>query len=79
MTASHSAILSLHRPTSGGLQRAISWLAAAMMILAAVAAFATPPPAGTAITNQASATYTDSSGLSHSVTSNVVQTTVQQV
>src|SRR6185437_7060337 len=40
---------------------------------------AAPPPAGTAIGNQASATYTDTSGISRSVTSNVVQTIVQQV
>jgi len=42
-------------------------------------AHATPPPAGTAIGNQASVTYTDSSGTSHTVTSNTVQTVVQQV
>ncbi len=36
-------------------------------------------PAGTAIGNQAAATYTDSSGVTHSVTSNIVTTIVQQV
>lgn len=42
-------------------------------------AHAAPPPAGTSIGNQASATYTDASGISRSVTSNVVKTIVQQV
>jgi len=42
-------------------------------------AYATPPAAGTAIGNQASVTYTDGSGNSRSVTSNLVQTIVQQV
>ena len=36
-------------------------------------------PAGTSIGNQASATYTDGSGISRTVTSNTVQTVVQQV
>jgi uncharacterized repeat protein (TIGR01451 family) len=40
---------------------------------------ATPPAAGTSIGNQASVTYTDSSGTSRTVTSNSVQTVVQQV
>jgi uncharacterized repeat protein (TIGR01451 family) len=40
---------------------------------------ATPPPVGTSIGNQASATYTDSTGTSRSVTSNTVQTVVAQV
>jgi len=39
----------------------------------------TAPPAGTQIGNQASATYTDSSGVQRQVTSNAVLTTVQQV
>ena len=60
--------------------RTISWIAAALVVLAAVnGALAVPPPAGTSIANQASATYTDSSGASHTVTSNIVQTIVQQV
>ncbi|HUX74102.1 MAG TPA: hypothetical protein VMV25_09465 [Steroidobacteraceae bacterium] len=42
-------------------------------------AHAAPPPAGTSIGNQASATYTDASGIGRLVTSNVVQTIVQQV
>ncbi len=48
-------------------------------LLAVNLAHAAPPPAGTMIGNQASATYTDASGISRSVTSNVVQTIVQQV
>ncbi len=51
----------------------------AFALLAVSLAHAAPPPAGTAIGNQASATYTDASGISRSVTSNVVQTIVQQV
>jgi uncharacterized repeat protein (TIGR01451 family) len=56
-------------------------LAAALMLwLGALnGAHATPPPAGTSIGNQASVTYTDSSGTSRTVTSNTVQTVVQQV
>jgi uncharacterized repeat protein (TIGR01451 family) len=52
------------------------------MLLALVSmtpAHAATPPAGTAIGNQASATYTDGTGISRSVTSNTVQTIVQQV
>ncbi|HVC16307.1 MAG TPA: hypothetical protein VNE18_03310, partial [Rhodanobacter sp.] len=51
----------------------------AFALLTTHLAHAAPPPAGTAIGNQASATYTDASGISRSVTSNVVQTIVQQV
>jgi uncharacterized repeat protein (TIGR01451 family) len=50
-----------------------------LLSLAGSGASATPPPAGTSIGNQASATYTDSSGVSRTVTSNSVQTVVQQV
>jgi len=50
-----------------------------LALLFAATAFATAPPAGTTIANQASATYIDASGVSHTVTSNIVQTTVQQV
>src|ERR1700730_715107 len=68
------------RPGSGWLRRAAACGAAGVPGLVAFsAAQATPPPAGTSIGNQASATYTDASGVSHTVTSNVVQTTVQQV
>src|SRR5262245_17535031 len=38
-----------------------------------------PPPAGTSIGNQASATYTDSSNTPRTATSNVAITIVQQV
>jgi uncharacterized repeat protein (TIGR01451 family) len=62
------------------LGRWIAGLAAAWLLaLAAGGASATPPPAGTSIGNQASATYTDASGISRTVTSNTVQTVVQQV
>lgn len=52
---------------------------ALLLALAGMAAHAAPPPAGTSISNQASATYSDASGVPRTVTSNVVQTTVQQV
>ncbi len=47
--------------------------------LAAVAAHAAAPPAGSKIGNQASATYTNAAGDTISVTSNKVETVVQQV
>jgi trimeric autotransporter adhesin len=47
-------------------------------VLVAVAAYAAPP-AGTTIGNQASATYTDASSVTRTVTSNVVTAVVQQV
>lgn len=53
-------------------------LVAAASLLAAANASAAPTAAGTLITNQATATYTDSTG-TKTVTSNVVTTTVQQV
>jgi uncharacterized repeat protein (TIGR01451 family) len=53
--------------------------AAMAATFAAGVAQAVPPPAGTIIQNQASATYTDASGVAQTVTSNVVSTTVQQV
>ena len=49
------------------------------LAFAGLAAHAAPPPAGTSISNQASASYSDASGVTRTVTSNVVQTTVQQV
>lgn len=49
------------------------------LAMAGMAAHAAPPPAGTSISNQASATYSDASGITRTVTSNVVQTTVQQI
>ena len=66
---------------TAGLRRLLLLgLVSVLLALACItAAHATPPPAGTAIGNQASASYTDASGLSRTVTSNVVQTIVQQV
>ncbi|UUZ77676.1 hypothetical protein LP414_11720 [Polaromonas sp. P1(28)-13] len=53
--------------------------AALVLALAGFSAHAAPPPAGTTISNQASASYSDASGQPRTVTSNVVLTTVQQV
>jgi uncharacterized repeat protein (TIGR01451 family) len=47
--------------------------------MAAAVSYAAPPPAGSKIGNQASATYVNASGDTVSVTSNRVETTVQQV
>ena len=60
------------------------WRAAAALALAAVGTLgalqvAAAPAAGTAIGNQASATYTDASSTPRTVTSNVVTAIVQQV
>src|SRR5215467_3601493 len=52
---------------------------AAFIALAPVTASAQQTAAGTSIGNQASATYTDSSSVSRTATSNVVTTVVQQV
>ena len=57
----------------------VGFVVALTLALAGFAAHAAPPPAGTNISNQASATYTDGSNVSRTVTSNVVQTTVAQV
>lgn len=56
---------------------AVLWLAA-LLLWPAAPAFAAPP-AGTNISNQASATYTDGNSVSRSTTSNAVITTVAQV
>src|SRR5258705_8930381 len=52
-----------------------------LLLLAGSAIFvkSAPPPAGTSIGNQASATYTDASNTPRSTTSNVAITIVQQV
>ncbi|HAL39635.1 MAG TPA: hypothetical protein DCP03_16630 [Polaromonas sp.] len=50
-----------------------------LLALASMAAHAAAPAAGTSISNQASATYADGSGLARTVSSNVVSTTVTQV
>lgn len=54
-------------------------LLAALTLLGALAAIAAPPPAGSLIGNQATATYTDAGGTTRTVTSNVVYVQVQQV
>jgi trimeric autotransporter adhesin len=56
----------------------VGLVAALLLVLISFAAHAAPP-AGTSISNQASATYTDGSNVVRTVTSNVVQTTVLQV
>ena len=61
----------------------IQWMLAVavslLLVFSGRLAFAAPPAAGTSIGNQASATYTDGSGVNRTVTSNTVQTVVQQV
>lgn len=52
---------------------------AAVFLMGSTAAFAAPAPANTVIGNQASASYLDANGNSQVATSNIVQTTVQQV
>ena len=49
------------------------------LILISSSAFALAPAAGTVIKNQASATYTDSTGITQTTTSNLVETVIQQV
>src|SRR5690349_14063331 len=62
------------------LTRGIAGLFIAILLSwVGVPAHAAPPPAGTSISNQASATYSDGSGVARTVTSNLVQTTVTQV
>ncbi len=58
---------------------ATALLALIALLLAFAPAVFAAAPAGTSIGNQASATYTDGSGVSRTVTSNTVQTVVQQV
>jgi uncharacterized repeat protein (TIGR01451 family) len=55
------------------------FLACLALLWLAAPAHAAAPPAGTSISNQASATYSDGSGVARTVTSNLVQTTVTQV
>lgn len=52
-------------------------LASAVLMFSS-AAHAAPPAAGTVISNQATAAYTDSSGILQNVTSNTVETTVTE-
>ena len=60
-----------------------TWAGAAILTLGFLfgssGVMAAAPPANTIIGNQASATYLDPNGNSHSANSNLVQTTVQQV
>jgi uncharacterized repeat protein (TIGR01451 family) len=60
------------------LWRGLAALAASFLI-GSVGALAAPAPANTVIGNQASASYQDASGNAQVATSNLVQTTVQQV
>ena len=66
-----------------GLRPRATWAGAAVLSLGFLfgssSASAAAPPANTVIGNQASATYSDSSGTTQLATSNLVQTTVQQV
>ncbi len=61
----------------------VQWLALVLIALLAlwmaVPTMAATPPAGSVIGNQATATYTDASGQTKTATSNLVETTVQQV
>ncbi|MDH6169250.1 putative repeat protein (TIGR01451 family) [Variovorax boronicumulans] len=66
-----------------GFKPTVSWAGAAALTLGFLfgssAALAAAPPANTVIGNQASATYSDAAGTTQLATSNLVQTTVQQV
>jgi uncharacterized repeat protein (TIGR01451 family) len=75
---------SFRPPRAAPWPTVIHWIATlflfmAMLLLAQQPAHAAAPPAGVAISNQASATYSDGSGVGRTVTSNLVQTTVTQV
>lgn len=54
-------------------------LASLFWLLGSTSAMAAAPPANAVIGNQATATYTDGTGTSRNVTSNLVQTTVAQI
>lgn len=78
--SSAQSLLPRLNPRAGSLARALAGSFAFLLLaLGAGSASAAPPAAGTSIGNQASATYTDASGTSRTVTSNSVQTVVQQV
>ncbi|MBC5781362.1 DUF11 domain-containing protein [Ramlibacter sp. USB13] len=77
-----TATLALPRPAMPWLHFARGLAVFFLMLVLALAgtrAFAAPPPAGTSISNMASATYSDGSGVARTVTSNEVKTTVTQV
>ncbi len=61
------------------LQAAFLAVVLALVLLLPATVRAQAPEAGTSIGNQATATYTDGSGTTRAVTSNVVSTVVQQV
>ncbi|CAM3426828.1 hypothetical protein [Polaromonas hydrogenivorans] len=74
----------IHKPTHRtGAKPAATWAGAAALSLGFLfgspAAFAVAPLANTVIGNQASASYTDPNGIVQLASSNLVQTTVQQV
>ena len=77
MNAASNPTYTRRRRGAGSLLFAL--LALCLLIVGSTAAYAAAPAAGTSIGNQASATYTDGSGTSRTVTSNTVQTVVQQV
>lgn len=66
-----------------GEKPALAWASAIALtfglLFGSSNASAAPPPANTVIGNQASASYTDPSGVLQLATSNLVQTTIQQV
>ena len=75
-----SRLLTATRRLGRVFERTFAGLAFAAVLAAGHAgALAATPPAGTAIGNQASATYTDASNAARTVTSNVVTAIVQQV
>lgn len=62
------------------LTRTVAGIVVALLLaFAGAPAHAAAPAAGTSISNQASATYSDASGVARNVTSNLVLTTVTQV
>jgi uncharacterized repeat protein (TIGR01451 family) len=74
------SIASPRRRTHTTVRSATPSLLAALLLLSITTLVdSAPPPAGTSIGNQASATYTDASNTPRSTTSNVAITIVQQV
>ena len=75
--------MSFLSPARRGISPRTGWIGAAALSVAALfgaqTAFTAPPPANAVIGNQASASYFDANGNAQLATSNLVQTTVQQV
>lgn len=71
--------MSHSRAAKSLLRSGIALLATLSVMLLPLAAAAASPTAGTSIGNQASATYSDASNVTRTVTSNTVVTIVQQV